>query len=562
MQLKGEDIVISYHPNPHIKRDSIFLLNGLWDYAITKKGKYKNPSDVIWQGKINVPYSPEAKLSGLLHTLQPSEELWYHLNLDIERKAGERYFFTAGAIDHSCEIFLNGVSIKRHSGGYTPVVAELTDNLLDGKNSISIRVVDPTDKGPFARGKQTLKPHGMWYRCQSGIWQSVYIERKKSLFVDDFEYESLESLDGIRVKIDSSDGNKHDCILEFNGERYVLSTCQWHILKVDNAHPWSPENPYIYPVSILLHDDRIESYVAIRTVAIENKRILLNGKEYFCNGVLDQGYNNDGLYTFTPEQMEHDIEFIKSLGFNTIRKHIKVEESFYYYLCDLKGVLVWQDMPSGSKSSFIVSKIPAIIESFQLPDIRYRRLFGRSDKNGIVEFENNMQEIVLKLNFFKCIIVWTIFNEGWGQFDAKEMTEKLRALDPTRLIDSTSGWHDQMCGDFYSRHVYFKKYNYKGDKAKRAEVLSEFGGLIYRIAGHVYNDKDFIYKKVETKEEFLSHLKALFDNIREEKKKGLAASIYTQSVDVEEESNGFVTYDREVVKADVEDLRKIILIPN
>lgn len=553
---------MNYHPNPQLRRSSITLLNGLWDYAIVHINTYKEPADVVWQGKIEVPYSPEAPKSGINHTLKPDEELWYRLIFTYEDIKTDRLFFTAGAIDHSARIYLNNTLLTEHECGYTPVEAELTGNLIAGENTLCIRVTDPSDTGPFARGKQTLKPHGMWYRAQSGIWQSAFLERRANVHIKDFRSETLEDMKHIRVLIRASEDKELPCSLLFNGESHLLITGRESIIEVENAHPWSPEDPYIYPVTITLGHDEADSYVTMRTVGIENGRITLNKKEYFCNGILDQGYNDNGLYTFTPEEMEKDIDLIKALGFNTIRKHIKIEESWYYYLCDAKGLLVWQDMVSGGNPSPVTAMVPAVLQGFHLKDTGHRKLFGRTDKEGRMEFERNLSETVSALSFFNCIILWTLFNEGWGQFDAVRLTEYLRELDPTRLIDSTSGWHDQRCGDFLSRHVYFSKYSYKGDKAGRAEILSEFGGLIYRIPGHVYNDKDFIYSKVSGEEEYLSKLKALFDNIREQKKKGLAASIYTQTSDVEEESNGFITYDRKVIKSDISKLRKIIYIKN
>lgn len=553
---------MNYHPRPQLRRSTITMLNGSWDYSIVPAGTYKTPEEVVWQGKIEVPYSPEAPASGIKHTLKPDEELWYRLIFSYEDIKTDRLFFTAGAIDHTAEIYFNGTRLLVHEGGYTPVEAELTDTLLTGENILCIRVTDLSDTGPFARGKQTLKPHGMWYRAQSGIWQSAFLERRSHVHITDFHAETLEDMKHIRVIVRASEDRTLPCSLIFNGESHLLITGKETILEVKDAHPWTPEDPYIYPATLTLEHDEVDSYITIRTVGIRNGRIVLNGKEYFCNGILDQGYNDRGLYTFTPEEMEKDIDLIKSLGFNTIRKHIKIEEAWYYHLCDIKGVLVWQDMVSGGNPSPAVAMVPAVLQGFRLDDTKHRKLFGREDETGRKEFEKNITETVNSLSFFNCIILWTLFNEGWGQYDAARLTDYLRELDPTRLIDSTSGWHDQGCGDFFSRHVYFSKYSYKGDKAGRAEILSEFGGLIYRIPGHVYNDKDFIYSKVKSEDEYLSKLKALFDNVRMQKEKGLAASIYTQTSDVEEESNGFITYDRQVVKSDISKLREIIFIRN
>ena len=553
---------MEFHPRPELKRDSITLLHGLWDYAIINKDEVKDAAEVNWQGKINVPYSPEAPLSGVNKRLLPSQELWYRLNFNYEDIEEDRLFLIAKAIDHSAEIFLNGISLLTHEGGYTPIECELTDYIKVGENTLCIKVLDPSDKGPYQRGKQTLKPHGMWYRCQSGIWQSIYLERRKKVHITSFRAETLEDLKHIRILITLSENKELPCFIQFNSTNQLLITGRENIIKVQNPHLWSPEDPYIYPITLTIGDDSVESYITMRYVSIENGRITLNGKTYFCNGILDQGYNSKGLYTFTPQEMLSDITLIKSLGFNTIRKHIKIEESYYYYLCDKIGLLVWQDMVSGGNPAFIVSTLPAVYQSFCLKDTKHKALFGRKDIKGRKEFEKNIEETVNALSFFNCIILWTLFNEGWGQYESARLTSYLRDLDPTRLIDSTSGWHDQGCGDFLSKHIYFSDYTYEKDKYNRAVILSEFGGVIYRIPGHVYNEKDFVYKRVESKEEYLNKLKDLFDNIRVQKEKGLTAAIYTQTSDVEEESNGFITYDREVVKAPIEKLKEIIFIQN
>ena len=333
------------------------------------------------------------------------------------------------------------------------------------------------------------------------------------------------------------------------------------MIDISRLELWSPDNPKLYPVKVAFKEDRVSSYFTFRYLSYsDDNRFMLNGQKFFSNGILDQGYSPIGYLTMDEEEIENDLTLIKKLGFNSLRKHIKVEPPMFYYLCDKIGICVWQDMVSGGNPTIVASSLPAVMQSFKLTDKDHHALFGRKEQKGKDEFIQSAEETIKALNNYKCIILWTIFNEGWGQFNSTDVYLHLRNLDKTRFFDKTSGWHDQGDGEIASYHYYFQEYKFKKDKKERATVLSEFGGNIFRIKDHVYNEKDFIYKKIETEEEFLQRLKEQFNNIKIQKEKGLTGSIYTQISDVEEESNGFITFDRKVVKSSIEELNKIISI--
>ncbi len=560
------------HPYPNKQRKNFTLLDGIWELSISKEENidtsfkksvpsiYNPPQD--YEYEIIVPYSPEAPKSGVNRTLMPNEKMWYRKTFEYESSKGMDVFLCFISVDWRAEVFVNGEFAVKHEGGYTPFEANITESLRNGSNTIEVLVHDFSNTRPYSHGKQSLKPHGMWYRAQSGIWQSVFLEERPQKHITTFYAVTNADLKSASIYVGTNEKEKGTCTLTLNKKEIPLQVNNFTCIDISRLEPWSPENPRIYPVTLNYRNDSIESYLTFRHVGVVNGKFVLNGKDIFSNGVLDQGYSADGLLTFTEAEMRNDIKMLKALGFNTIRKHIKIESPLYYRICDEEGMLVWQDFVSGGEPSKIVAMAPALLTFINFRDDRHHSLFGRKMEAGKQEFIEHMKETVEHLRFFNCIILWTIFNEGWGQFDAVKQTEVLRNLDNTRLIDSTSGWHDQGCGDVHSLHRYFQKYKHKRDKNNRAVVLSEYGGLIYRIPGHTYNDKDFIYSKVSSKEEWLSKLRKLFQELKEEKEKGLTAAIYTQTSDIEEESNGFITFDREVLKADISELRKIIDILN
>ncbi|MGN0905570.1 MAG: glycoside hydrolase family 2 protein, partial [Bullifex sp.] len=472
----------------------------------------------------------------------------------------DRLFIRFIAADWRAVVFLNGKRVCFHEGGYTPFEAELTEEARNGENTLEVKIHDFTDTEPYCRGKQSMKPHGMWYRCQSGIWQSVYLEKRPMEYIKKITSETLDRYSATVTVEATSDG---PVTIDFGFTAITAETNSPFQLDIRNLTLWSPDTPKLYPARLRFMNDEAETYFTFRYLSYgDDGRFSLNGKSFYSNGILDQGYSPEGFLTMTYEEMKKDVELIKSLGFNSVRKHIKVEPPVWYRLCDETGLCVWQDMVSGGKPSPIAAMLPAVIQRFRLSDTGNHALFGRKEQKGKDEFLHTAEETINTLKEYGCVILWTVFNEGWGQFDSEKVYKHLRNLDPTRFYDCTSGWHDQKKGELASFHCYFQTYKYRKDRYGRSTVLSEFGGNIYRIKDHVYSDKDFIYRKTESEDEFLERLKLQFENDRKQKDKGLTGSIYTQISDVEEESNGFVTFDREVIKSDIAKLREIISVLN
>ena len=556
------------HPNKKLERDNIIILDGLWDCEIIKAPKVDssfNKKDEVtisynppeYSKKILLPYSPETEKSGINHTLLPNEELWYRTKY-YYKKSDKRIFIHFIAVDWRAVLFVNNKFVLIHEGGYTPFEADITSYLKEGDNKIEVKVHDFSDSEPYSRGKQTLKPHGMWYRCQSGIWQSVYIEERPIEYIKDIYTETLNRNEAIIIINATSNDYAY---VDFGFSKIKVETNKECMLDISKLELWSPDNPKLYSVKVSFKDDIVSSYFTFRYLSYSDRnRFMLNGKEFYSNGVLDQGYSSIGYLTMNEDEIIKDLNLIKSLGFNSLRKHIKVEPPIFYYLCDKIGLCVWQDMVSGGNPSIVAASLPAIIQSFKLSDKDHHSLYGRKEQKGKDEFIQTAEETIKALTNYKCIILWTIFNEGWGQYNSSDVYLHLREIDKTRFFDKTSGWHDQGDGEIASYHYYFQKYKFKKDKHERATVLSEFGGNIFRIKDHVYNNKDFIYKKITSEEEFIKRLKEQFENVREQKEKGLTGSIYTQISDVEEESNGFITFDRVVIKSDINKLNKIISI--
>ena len=553
-----------------LEREDSYSLNGRWVCEIIKcpciDTSFNNPKATTlsynppqYTKSILVPYSPETEKSGISHTLLPDEELWYKTHINYKRSDKDTILHFI-AVDWRCVLFVNKKFVMYHEGGYTPFEANITKYLIEGDNTIELKVHDFSDSEPYCRGKQSLKPHGMWYRCQSGIWQSVYIENREKEYIKDIYTETLNDKEAIIIVSATSTGIAE---VDFGFSKVYVETNKECMLDISKLELWHPNNPVLYLVKVTFLNDVVSSYFTFRYLSYsDSNRFMLNGKEFFSNGVLDQGYSPIGYLTLDEKEMEADLKLIKSLGFNTLRKHIKVESPIFYYLCDKIGLCVWQDMVSGGNPSIVVASLPAVVQGFKLSDKEHHKMFGRKEQKGKDEFIQSAEDTIKCLKNYKCIILWTIFNEGWGQFNSYDVYLHLRNFDKTRFFDNTSGWHDQKKGEIASYHYYFQTYKFKKDDRNRATVLSEFGGNIFRIKDHTYNDKDFIYKKTNSEEEFLNRLSEQFNNVKEQKQKGLTGSIYTQISDVEEESNGFITFDREVIKSDIQKLNKIISILN
>jgi beta-galactosidase/beta-glucuronidase len=549
--------VLPEYPRPQLMRDSFMSLNGYWDYCITESPEMPTTFD----GRILVPFSPESELSGVSKTLSPTQTLWYKKELTLsEDFLCGRTLLHFGAVDQEATIYLNGVERFKHKGGFTPFTVELTP--YDSKPlTILIRVTDGTETSGHARGKQSSKRGGIWYTPQSGIWQTVWIENVPDDYIQDLRI--TPDYDAMCVRIQIQSERDLPATITLNDKDYSAKTNTVAELPMPDFRPWSPEDPFLYPLTIRLGTDLVQSYFGMRKFSVEPDRngiprLFLNNRPYFHNGLLDQGYYPDGLLTApSDEAMIGDIQKARSMGFNMLRKHIKIEPLRWYYHCDRLGMLVWQDMINGGgKYSKLLITYPLFIEH-HMKDKNYR-LFGRKDPESRAQYREDLEAMLRHLVSVVSIAVWVPFNEGWGQFDAAKIAAWVREYDPTRTIDHASGWHDQGAGDLNSHHVYFHPFRFKKDRRGRAVVLSEFGGYNYRVENHAWNNADFGYKRISSSVELIRSYRRLYEEeILPARRQGLAAAVYTQLTDVEDELNGLLTYDREVVKIPEEILREI-----
>ena len=516
------------YPRPQLKRDSFFCLNGEWDFYFNDKN-----------AKILVPFAPESLLSQIQETC---EECIYKREFSLpEGFVKDKVFLHFGAVDQIAHVYLNGEFVGEHIGGYEHFSFDITAHLKEN-NEIIVKVTDNLDK-TLPYGKQTKKRGGMWYTKTTGIWQTVWIESVnenyiKSLDIQADDEKAIIIVEGIKKGV---------AIFEDKRVEFDNSVIEY---TPGNKELWSPENPKLYYFTIETEQDKIESYLAFRKLEIKQindiPRLLLNGKPYFFNGVLDQGYYSDGILTpASEESYVEDILLMKEAGFNMLRKHIKIEGELFYYHCDRLGMAVFQDMVNNGRYSFFFDTALPTVFMQKFPD-KILHLNKKSRRN----FEKEMVQTVNSLKNHPSIVYWTIFNEGWGQFDSARMYDTLKKIDSTRFIDSTSGWFRGKKTDVESLHVYFKKL--KTVKTNKPIIISEFGGYVLKIENHIFNDsKEYGYKTLKDKEEFNLNLLDLFENqLLPLVKQGVCASVYTQVSDVEDEINGLVTYDRKVKKFD------------
>ena len=544
------------YPRPQLVRDSYVNLNGPWDYAITSSD---TPPE-SFEGEIIVPFSPECELSGVGRTLKAGQYLWYRRALALPEGFNVgRVLLHFGAVDQCAAVFLNGTEVGSHVGGYLPFSVDITEALA-AENELLVRVTDDTDGSYHTRGKQKTKRGGIWYTPQSGIWQTVWLESVPEKYIGSLRITPLPDEAAVELLV----AGEGECTARIGEGEYDFAAGESVRLAVPSPRLWSPEDPYLYDMTVTLGDDVVQTYFAMRSVGVGEdsqgvKRLLLNGKPYFQNGLLDQGYWPDGLYTApSDEALRRDIETAKAMGFNMLRKHIKVEPARWYRHCDELGMLVWQDMPCGGGNYSPAVVTTPLFTGAHMKDSRYG-LFGRKDETGRAEFTAELREMVTALYNCPCIVMWVPFNEGWGQFDAAANMEAVRELDASRIIDHASGWYDQGVGDVRSLHVYFDTYEYKSDKLGRCVVLSEFGGYTLPVEGHMWNEKTFGYKKFKSPDDLRAGLMKLYDGeVREAVREGLAACVYTQLTDVEDELNGLVTYDREVIKITPDKVKTIV----
>ncbi len=562
------DKPLQEYPRPQMVRNSYLNLNGYWDYAINNVEKAPKQYD----GKILVPFSPEAFLSGVHRQTKPDEFLHYRREVELpEGFQLNRVLLHFGAVDQICEVFVNGKTAGKHEGGYLPFSADVTDYLIAGVNILTLTVKDYSDSSYFSKGKQKLKREGMWYTAQSGIWQTVWMESVPDCYVERLKLDPDYDKGTIAFKVFSSGRLKHDVRVRiFDGEEEIASACfpaeEKHEIRIPDFKSWSPENPHLYHAEVAMGEDSVRTYFAMRKFSVGKDdngilRFMLNNKPYFHNGLLDQGYWPEGLYTApTDEALRYDIVKMKELGFNMIRKHIKVEPARWYYHCDKIGMLVWQDMVNGGSGYHM--KFICIMPNLWMPFGRFIKdnkygAFARKDKAGRVQYYKELKETIAHLYNIPSIAVWVPFNEGWGQFDAVKVTAKVKEMDTSRLIDEASGWFDQGGGDIYSIHNYWRKLKVR-PKKDRVAALTEYGGYSQRIEGHSFCSKVYGYRIYKTKEELTAGFKRLIQtDIIRGIRNGLSGTVYTQVSDVEEEVNGLLTYDRHIVKIEEETVKQL-----
>ncbi len=547
--------VLPEYPRPHMAREAWTNLNGEWDFALTPVDA-ERPDD--FQQKILVPFPVESTLSGVAKAVTPEDAVWYRREFGAFDRDGKRLLLHFGAVDWSAKVWVNDVEVGEHTGGYDPFSFDITDALTDsGPQKLVVRVTDPTNRGSQPHGKQSLEPGGIVYTAVSGIWQTVWIEPVPVTRVRSLKVTPGVESNEVEVVVEAEGPDLANSVVRLatkseSGAPLRVTGKPGESLRIaiPKARLWSPEDPYLYDLHVDLaiesgrvHNviDHVNSYFGMRSITIAPdedgfSRICLNGKEYFNVGPLDQGWWPDGLYTApSDEALKWDIEITKRFGFNTCRKHVKVEPARWYYWCDKLGLLVWQDMPCGGERGIGPSEEDPVCSA-----------------ESEATFRSELKAIMDTLAHHPSVVVWAPFNEGWGQFKTNEILRWVKEYDPTRLVDGPSGWADRGYGDLLDKH------DYPGPSmppatAGRAAVLGEFGGLGLAIANHIWLDvSNWGYQSYDTKKELASSYRSLINNLWLLKRQGLSAAIYTQTTDVEGEVNGLVTYDRKVLKIDPE----------
>ncbi|GGF30911.1 beta-galactosidase [Echinicola rosea] len=556
-----EDNTWSGYPRPQLQRDKWTNLNGSWEYAIHPRESVQPDQ---FKGKVLVPFPIESTLSGVKKTVGSANYLWYRRNLSIDlSETAQRTLLHFGAVDWETVVYINGEKVGEHRGGYDAFSFDISAYIHDGENELLVRVWDPTDEGMQARGKQVSDPKGIWYTPVTGIWQTVWLEQVpedyiKSLYITpDIDHNT------VKIAADLS-ALSNDHVIEikaFSGGNEVaqrsvaIAEKSVHFstsIRLEDMVLWSPDRPHLYDLQISLSaangttTDEVKSYFGMRKVSLGKDgngytRILLNNEPLFQFGLLDQGWWPDGLYTApTEEAMVNDIKMTKEMGFNMLRKHVKVEPARFYYHCDQMGMLVWQDMPSG----FIQAEK-------ETQHVKHdAQLDWQRPLESAVQFEKELKAMIDNLYNFLSILVWVPLNEGWGQYETEKLATWTKQYDPTRLVDAPSGWADRKVGDMIDVHLYPGP-GMEMSEENRASVLGEFGGLGLPVEEHLWwNKRNWGYLTYEDKAVYEKEFQGIIKNLEGLISWGLSAAIYTQTTDVEGEVNGLMTYDREVVKLD------------
>lgn len=559
-QLDPKNVLPEY-PRPIMERNDWKNLNGLWKYAITKKG---DPTPAAYQGDILVPFAVESSLSGVGKMINEKEELWYQRTFDIPSAwRGKQILLHFGAVDWKAEVWVNDVKVGEHTGGFTPFYFDITSVLNKGNNDLVVKVWDPSDRGEQPRGKQIANPHGIWYTPVTGIWQTVWLEPVATQYITNLK--TTPDIDNNSVKVEVAANTTSADKVEvkvFDGKNLVAKGAALNGVPVEltmpaNAKLWSPDSPFLYNMEVTLYKDgkaidQVKSYTAMRKFSIRKgqngiTRLQLNNKDYFQFGPLDQGWWPDGLYTApTDEALVYDLKKTKDFGYNIVRKHVKVEPARWYTHCDQLGLIVWQDMPNGGPS----------------PQWQARNYFNGTEVIRSAASEANYRkewkEIIDCLYSYPSIAVWVPFNEAWGQFKTPEIVAWTKEYDPSRLVNPASGGNHYTCGDILDLHHYPDPNMFLYDP-RRATVLGEYGGIGLVVEGNTWvNDKkNWGYVKFNTSDEvtneYIKYGKHLLELIR----KGFSAAVYTQTTDVEGEINGLMTYDRKVIKMNEAKVREI-----
>ena len=570
------------YPRPALRRDSYENLNGLWQYAIT--GSAGLPAK--WDGDILVPYSPETKASGVGRTLQPGAWLHYHRSFVPPAGTGGRVLLHFGAVDYACAVQVNGHLVGGHRGGYWPFVLDITDALNPaGHDRLWVAVQDPTGTGVQARGKQTLRPGGMFYPAQSGIWQTVWLERVPDNYIQTLTVTPDYDARTVTVRVHTAKPGGAVNLWAMVRAGGVTIAEDWGsdeadqdgevTLNIPEEHffPWSPDTPFLYDLTVGTNQgeeaefDTVHSYFALRKWSCAPDahgvlRFCLNDKPILLNGLLDQGYWPEGLYTPPSDAaVERELSEVKALGFNLLRKHAKIEPQRWYYHCDRLGLIVWQDIVNGGSAynlwfvTYLTNVLQPLLRRFPDGKAAYS-LLSRAKPAGREEYAHELADTVQALRCHPCIACWVPFNEGWGQFDAGKAVQALRTLDGTRLVDEASGWFDQGGGDVHSLHNYF--YPLRIRPQKRTVALSEYGGIAWPMPGHEPPYKTYGYGTAKDRQELTARYKKLqLKTVLPQLEKGLSALVYTQLTDVEDEVNGLFTYDRAAVKPDANAVRSV-----
>lgn len=588
--------ILQEYPRPNLVRDSYFNLNGEWECRINE-----SETADFYDETIIVPFSPESMLSGVGKIVMPHQRLHYRKKFTLpEGFKKSRVLLHFGAVDQECSVFVNGIRMGGHKGGYLPFHFDITDSLRQGENVLTLSVTDRTEQSPHARGKQKLQKKGkyasLFYTPQSGIWKTVWMESVEKAYIEDVRITPLYDDSSVRFEITvlnacktsgaeasggkasggETSGTVRLAVLDRGGEigqaeitvrqekeiKQVIS----QEIKLDGFKPWTPDTPHLYDVIIRYGEDEVRSYFGMRKLSTgrDGKGILrffLNNKPYFFNGILDQGYWPESLMTApSDEALVYDIIKLKEMGYNTIRKHVKIEAERFYYHCDRLGMMVWQDMPNGGGeyNMVFVTHLPNASDRFArgVSD-RHYGIFKRKDGEGRRQYYTDLKNMVSTLYNYPSIAVWVPFNEGWGQFDAAKATKEVREIDSGRLINEACGWFDQGGGDMYSIHNYRHKLKVKPQQ-DRVVALTEYGGYAYPVEEHLSCKKEFGYQHYHSTEELTQNYKRLWEEeIYPNLQYGLCSAIYTQTSDIEEEINGVLTYDREIVKLDEEQVKEM-----